>query len=333
MRRIIPYYSAADSDFLQGFTLSLSVRVINTIRSIARDPSLLIPLLALLVALPFFFMGGPDWMSGPLFRAVWDLGHIGFFAILVMLIQRRHPLDNWRLWLLVTLIVFAVGGVIEFLQTKVGRDGNWGDVLGNLTGAWLGLFWFQKSNRRVWLGRIAASLLLVVPLLTIGRLALLQYQSAQVFPLLCGFENSRDFTRWDGNLERTTDHVTQGQFAAKVTLRTSKIAKAALRQFFGDWSQYEYLAFDIYNPDTEPLNMTLRVHDARHELGNYSHSDRFNTRIVVEPGWNKYRFELQTIAEAPEGRTMELSLIRGVEIFTSGLTESRIIFLDNLRLE
>jgi Predicted integral membrane protein len=304
-----------------------------SIRSLARDPSIAIPLLALVTALPFFFIGGPDWMSGPLFRAVWDLGHIGFFALLLMLIQSRHPLDTWQKWLWVTLIVFSVGGAIEYLQTKVGRDGNWGDVLGNLTGAWLGLFWFQKSNWRVWLGRIAACILLIFPLLTVGRLALLQYQSAQLFPLLCGFENPRDFTRWDGNLEPSTEQVTQGKYSAKVTLGTSRFAKAALRQFFGDWSRYETLAFDIYNPDTEPLTMTLRVHDARHELGNYAHTDRFNTRILVEPGWNHFSFSTQSIAEAPEGRQMEMSLIRGVEIFTSGLTQERVIYLDNLRLE
>ncbi|HSX84531.1 MAG TPA: hypothetical protein VLE50_03955, partial [Cellvibrio sp.] len=269
----------------------------------------------------------------PLYRAVWDLGHIGFFAVLLMLIQRRHPLDNWRWWLWVTLVVFTAGGAIEFLQTKVGRDGNWGDVLGNLTGAWLGLFWFQKAKPLVWLGRVVACSLLVFPLLTIGRLALLQYQTAQVFPLLCGFEHPRDFTRWDGNLERSTEHVTQGQYAAKVTLGTQGFAKAALRQFFGNWGEYDYLAFDIYNPNAESLNMTLRVHDARHELGNYAHTDRFNTRIVLEPGWNEYRFALQTIADAPQGRKMELPLIRGVEIFASGLTEQKIIFLDNLRLE
>lgn len=307
--------------------------MLPSIRLLVRDPSLSIPLLALILALPFFFIGGPDWMSGPLYRAVWDLGHIGFFAVLLMLIQRRHPLDHWRWWLWVTLIVFAVGGVIEFLQTKVGRDGNWGDVLGNLTGAWLGLFWFQKPKPWVWLGRAAACFLLMFPLLTVGRIGLLQYQTAQIFPLLCGFEHPRDISRWDGNIERTTEHITQGQFAAKVQLGTTGFAKAALRQFFGDWSGYQTLAFELYNPDSEPLNMTLRVHDARHELGNYAHTDRFNTRIILEPGWNYYRFDLQTIAAAPQGRTMELSLIRGVEIFASGLTQPKTIFLDNLRLE
>lgn len=272
-------------------------------------------------------------MSGPLYRAVWDLGHIAFFAILLMLVQRRHPLDSVTAWLTVTLVVFVVGGAIEYLQTKVGRDGNWGDVLGNLTGAWLGLFWFQRATRLVWLGRIAASVLLIAPLLVVGQLALLQYQVAREFPVISGFENPGDITRWDGDLEISSEFVTQGQGSLKVNLGTQRYAKAALRKFFGDWRHHRQLAFDIYNPDAEPLAMTLRVHDAQHERGRHLHVDRFNTRLMVEPGWNYYRFELKAIENSPRQRKMDMQLIRGVEIYAVRLPRPRVIYLDNLRLE
>lgn len=306
-----------------------------SVRNLIRDPSLSIPFVILIVALPFFFVGGPNWMSGPLFRAVWDLGHIVFFALLLLVIQRKHPLHKWYWWLLVTLVVLIVGASIEYLQTKVGRDGNWSDVLGNLTGAWLGLFWFQRPTRWVWIGRILACLLLMRPLMIVANLALLQYQVAQKFPLISSFEQASELTRWDGRLQRSTEHISEGSYSAQVSLGKRKYSKAALRKFFGDWRQHQYLAFDIYNPDAHPLSMSLRVHDAQHEQGSkaYQNNDRFNAPLMVEPGWNKFRVALKDIQHAPEGREMEMDLIRGVEIFTGPQDPPRVIYLDNLRLQ
>lgn len=307
--------------------------MLRSFQFIARDLSLFLPLLILVVALPFFFVGGPTWMSGPLYRALWDLGHIVFFFSLLMLVQKKYPLDSWRWWVAVTLSVFLMGLVIEYLQSRIGRDGNWGDVLSNLTGAWLGLFWFQKARAWVWVGRVIASALLLPSLLLVAKLALLQYQVAQEFPLISSFEQKSDVSRWDGEVARSREHASQGDYSLKVILGNQPYPRAALRKFFGDWRYHQQLAFDIFNPDAESLAMTLRVHDAKHEAGKNLLDDRFNTRLMIEPGWNYYRVKLSDIELAPRTRKMELHLIRGVEIFSSGFSPARTIYLDNLRLE
>lgn len=307
--------------------------LLRSLRSLVRDPSLFLPLLILVMALPFFFIGGPTWMSGPLFRALWDLGHLIFFATLLMAIQQKHPLASWRWWLTVTIAVFLVGAMIEYVQSKVGRDGNWGDILNNVTGAWLGLFWFQKARPLVWIGRVLALILMIPPLLIVIKLAVLQYQVAQDFPLLAGFEHEFDPGRWDGDVKRSSEYVSQGKYSLAVTLGNQEYPKAALRKFFGDWRHHQQLAFDIYNPARESIAMTLRVHDAEHELGKHESHDRFNIRFIVEPGWNHYQFNLNEIAHAPRGRKMKMDLIRGIEIYSARLSPERTIYLDNLRLQ
>src|SRR5690606_41013622 len=82
-------------------------------------------------------------------------------------------------------------------------------------------------------------------------------------------------------------HVTGVQTCAlpillKVELGTERYSGMGLRRFLGDWSHAEVLAFDLYNPDQEPLTMVVRVHDLEHELGDYALNDRFNTRLEID---------------------------------------------------
>src|SRR3954466_3177043 len=108
----------------------------------------------LLVACPFFFIGGPNYQSSSLFRAFWDWGHILFFSGLVVVVQPMVKMKGWRFGVLISLIVFVVGGIIEIVQSYTGRDGNWQDLLRDLSGAWLGLFWLQKATAWIWIGRV-----------------------------------------------------------------------------------------------------------------------------------------------------------------------------------
>src|SRR5690606_40574613 len=56
-----------------------SVRVLYDI--FRRDPSLFMLVTLVIIIAPFFFIGGPDKTSGPIFGAIWNLGHIIFFAL------------------------------------------------------------------------------------------------------------------------------------------------------------------------------------------------------------------------------------------------------------
>lgn len=100
----------------------------------------------LLMLLPLFFVGGPDWASRALYKSAWNLGHIGFFWLLITWLAplrsqpgQSHP--ERITWLVVTLAVLVAGGLVELAQGSLQRQADWHDMLRNLTGAWLALAW------------------------------------------------------------------------------------------------------------------------------------------------------------------------------------------------
>lgn len=298
-----------------------------------RDPSLFMLVTLVVIIAPFFFIGGPDKTSGPIFGAIWNLGHIIFFALVLMAVQIKSSLTSWRRWLLVTLIVFSLGCLIEYLQSKIGREANWQDVINNLAGAWFGMFWLQRANLMVWLARLAVLVLLVPPFAHLAQLVHSKYQAVQMFPVLADFEQDAQLHRWAGAGTRSIVQFAPDNRVLKVELGTERYSGMGLRRFLGDWSHAEVLAFDLYNPDQEPLTMVVRVHDLEHELGDYALNDRFNTRLEIHHGWNHFYFDVAQIQNAAATRKLDLQKIRGIEFFARELPKARVIFVDNLRLE
>lgn len=298
-----------------------------------RDPSLFMLVTLVVIIAPFFFIGGPDKTSGPIFGAIWNLGHIIFFALVLMAIQIKYSLSRWKSWLLVTLVVLCLGCLIEYLQSKIGREANWQDVINNLAGAWFGMFWLQRANLVVWIARLAVLVLLAPPFVNLVQLVHSKYQAMQMFPVLADFEQGAQMHRWAGPGTRSVVQFAPDNRVLKVELGTERYSGMGLRRFLGDWRNADSLAFDLYNPDQEPLTMVVRVHDLEHELGNYALNDRYNQRLEIHHGWNYFHIDMSEIQNAAVTRKLDLQKIRGIEFFARELPQTRVIYVDNLRLE
>ncbi len=290
-------------------------------------------LVMVLAALPLFFVGGPPWHAPPLYRALWDLGHILFFAVLLFWFQGVRPLTRWPQWLLALTLVFLAGGAIELLQARFGRDASWDDVFNNLLGAALGLFWGIPQRLSVSVARLLVALLLLIPVSGIFRLAWVQWQSAQAFPLLASFETSHDMLRWEGDIVRVREHARHGDYALRVTLGTEENARVSYDWYASDWRGYHWLKVDIYNPDDEHLPLMLRLHDLAHDQGDMEHDDRYNQALVIEPGWNHLAIPLDAVRQGPRGREMNMHQVRALVLFSISLPREREFYLDHLRLE
>lgn len=92
------------------------------------------------------------------------------------------------------------------------------------------------------------------------------------------------------------------------------------------------LKFRVYNPISEPLEITCRVHDWQHIRGPELYSDRFNQAYQLNQGWNSIKIDFKELSNAPESRRMDISQIQGVGIFSVQLPQPRIIYLDYIRL-
>lgn len=289
--------------------------------------------LLLLIAFPFFFIGGPDIYSTPFFRALWDCGHIFFFAGLVFALRRQLPHSRARATAILTLWVLVVGGGIEIIQASIGRDGNWQDLLRDLSGAWLGLFWLKKPNRLVWCARILVLLLVFPSFFKVYVTAQNQRYAEKIFPLIADFEIDRNLHGIQGNIELNSKFFSQGQHSLKVHLTTEHYAEVSFSDFFNSWQGYRELAMDIYNPDIQPLRLTIRVDDRLHYLSDFNYSDRFNQRLHLVPGWNSIKIPVADIENAPATRKLRLDAIQSMIIFAVKLPEARDIYLDNIRLQ
>lgn len=294
--------------------------------------------LFVLIVVPFFFMGGPDAFSSILLKSVWNFGHIIFFAVFMLLIQSFLPLVRWKDWLLVTLLAIGLGIAIEFAQRFVGRDSSWDDVLHNLFGVWLGLFWGQKPTCRVWVLRFA-SLVCVLPSLSLVLdTAWGDVVMRQQFPLVNSFESRHEMQQIRASLARATvrqiDKVTRhGHLSLSVTLSTEKYAGINLLGPYGDWSDYQFLAMDFYNPGSERLELVIKISDYQHDAGTNQHGDRFNYPVVLMTGWNQVRIDLNDIRSAPAGRSMQMDRITGLAVFALQLPAPREFYWDNIRLQ
>jgi len=287
------------------------------------------------------FVGGPDYYSPRSFKHFWDIGHILYFALLAGLLCRWRPVSRLSpasQWAIILFITLLLGVSIELLQYGTTRTPDTGDVLRDLTGSLLVLVFSPLGSKLQAAGRPALRfVVLVLALAQLWPLAKSLTDEAiarHQFPLLSGFETPFEIDRWSGNAGlsvETKTLVAEGRLL-KLSLTTDQYSGAALNYFDGNWTSARTLKFSLYNPDARPLQITCRIHDLQHADGNEEYQDRFNRSFVLAQGWNRIEIDLNEVQQSPAGRSMDMSRIRGLGLFTVSLPAPRILYLDEVRL-
>lgn len=303
----------------------------------ARLTRVLLTLLAVIMA-PCFFIGGPDWVSLDIVRQLWNFGHIAFFALCTVLIHQYVSLAHWSRWLFLSLVVLIIGIIIEQVQGIIGRHKSWQDVFYNLTGVWLGLFWFLKPSPGVWMGRIWALVAFMPAFLAVLMSAYGYWSLQQQMPVINSFETGMEIQQLHFNPERVQvmqmkNHATQGLFSLAVTLNPARYSGVRVAVPVSDWSPYQQLQMDFFNPEPELLIVMLRISDRQHDRGENRFDDRFNQLITLKPGWNHIAIPLSRIRTAPKARAMNLDEVSSIGLFASNLPAPREFFWDYLFLK
>ena len=288
------------------------------------------------------FVGGPDYYSSRSFKHAWDIGHILYFALLTFLLYRWEPVSRRPLaeqWTIILVITFLAGASIELMQYGTTRTPDTGDVLRDLTGSLLVLVFgppgakLQPASLRLFLqfSVFALSLLQVWP---VARSLVDEAIARHQFPLLSGFETPFEIDRWQGSAGLTVESLAPAFDVRllKLSLTTDQYSGATLSYFDGDWTSGRTLLISLYNPDTSPLQITCRIHDLLHEDGDEEYEDRFNRSFLLVPGWNRIQIDLKDVQESPAGRSMDMSRIRGLGLFTVKLPAPRTLYIDEVRL-
>lgn len=287
----------------------------------------------LLIGLPFLFMEGPLSRDAALDRALWDLGHIVYFALAIMALRSRLDMRTWPHWLAISLAVFIISIMLEYLRYDIGHQQDWSDIERNLVGAWLGIFWFNAGTPQVWTGRIIATGLFAHQLSLVILAALTIFRLDAQLPRLGSFENDYELAWWDGPVSLSDERAWQGRRSLAVALDAGEYQSVRMISPPRDWSAYNRLSLAIYNAKLTPLTLTVRIDDHRSLDSNVAFGQRFNESFIVEYGWNLVQIPLHPPEDFNGEQLIDLSDIAQLEIFAVDLTQPRRIHLDQLRLE
>ena len=295
---------------------------------------------AALLCAVLLFVGGPDYDSLRSFRYVWGVGHLLCFALWTYLYSVWRVDASFRRIFFETLfLTIIIGGMTELIQSGIGREASWQDLGNDVIGSCIGSLFFTQARKKLpalhlKIFQLPVLLLMLWSLFPVGKVLVDDLVSWQQFPILSNFETVFEITRWNGSAKRNIDHQIHfsGQSSLRLNLSTQRYSGIGLKDFPRNWSDYKAVSLQVFNPDTEPLTLYLRIHDQQHRLHNNAYSDRYNGTFNILPGWNHLQVSLADVAKAPKNRELDLSHVAGLILFVGKLDKPRTIYLDEVKL-
>jgi hypothetical protein len=209
------------------------------------------------------------------------------------------------------------------------------DVLGSATAiVFLSPARFEMQKLALRGAQVAAVSLVVLQSLPLARIVIDNGIAWKQFPVLSDLETPFEITRWTSRSAISVDHeiARKGRASLRVPLTTEEYSGASLQYFVSNWEGYATLRLSIYSESGDPSVVTISVCDEQHVRTGRAHSDRFNGRFTLRPGWNDIDVPLAQIRNAPATRTLDLRSVREVSVIASSLPAPRVIHVDNVHL-
>ena len=271
-------------------------------------------------------------------RTIENAGHVPLFllATIAVLVVLRHDfrVEGARLYALSGLIGIGAGLLSEIVQRPLRRDASWEDVFTDAVGVVCALALFALFDRRGGVGRatriaalfvaLACIVMYLEPLVSMTRAYL--HRDGQ-FPVLANFSSSTELY-WVVGFGVNRDIV---RGALDVDFDAEPFPGVSFHEPVPDWRTFKTLLIDVENPEVEPLNLGVRVHDRRHGK---MFTDRFNRRFELAPTERRtLAIELEDIRRGPRERLMDMGHISDITLFRGSKTGSRRVRIYSLRLE
>lgn len=182
-------------------------------------------------------------------------------------------------------------------------------------------------------------------IVTLLLLALEQTASAQQTKLLCGFEGQQPPRIWEyntGEPQLVKEGVTQGKTALQLTFAAGSGNWGAYLVTFRlprDWSGYDALVLDVWNPNDKPIPAYLLIGDRAWQESGGSYWNRHNSSRSFPPGQTAWQIPLDGLYRGEAGsrnndidRNIDSDSIVRLDLgFGTKGTGGRVV-IDNLRL-
>jgi hypothetical protein len=304
--------------------------------------SLVWPLLVMAALFAFLLLVSFD--PGPylVVEKGFDFGHLllfGAVSLVLLAILKRGGDRSARPYGKAFLLTVGLGLATEIVQVFIpARSFELGDLLYDSLGA-LGFLSVRYVARERGVAKgvrmavlAGCSIGVAVAFLPVVQAAIDALYMQTGFPRLASFERNTGVEGWRANhgiLSRTQEQATHGAHSMKVVLEPGRYAGFGTRHMIRDWRGYETLALDIVLPGTEPLTLTLAIHDAHYDA---SRGPPFQQKFSLHPGLNTLRISLKEIQNAPKARKTDMRAVSVFRLYTENLAEKRTLYLDNVRL-
>ena len=151
--------------------------------------------------------------------------------------------------------------------------------------------------------------------------------------VLSDFESEADLDRvqWRCHtlFSLSDENVTHGNKSLQLQLYPSDYPGITFELPMHNWSSYEILSLDIYNPQEEVLSLAMRIDDMK---GYPDYDDRYNSSFPIKPGMNHLRIPLASLSTSGTKRGIDLKNIYRCLIFMVKPRKKSILYIDYVHL-
>ena len=144
-------------------------------------------------------------------------------------------------------------------------------------------------------------------------------------------EDELDRVQWQCHTlcSLSDENATHGNKSLRLELYPADYPGIAFQLPTHNWSRYESLSLDIFNPANESLSITMRIDDAK-DYPDYE--DRYNQSFPIQPGLNHLRIPLASMITSGTKRSINLNNIQRCLIFMVQPHKKRILYIDHVHL-
>lgn len=245
------------------------------------------------------------------------------------------------LYILVLGLGLGLGAGIEILQRHIGREASkydlFLDFLGILAGILISLSYELKKRIR-WVCRALAGILVLAAFTQPVLWWYAQIQRDKAFPLITDFDSYWTARFVEARFKGQVEFVTSPRGWNQNSTQVGKIIFSprgrwpgiSIRSVYQNWTEYTSLNFEIFSDQQTPVELEFRVDD---EFHNNQADDRFQQRLIIKPGLNRFSIPIADIRDAPAERTLNLTRIQKLMWYYHRPKSINHVYIDNIYLK
>ena len=151
--------------------------------------------------------------------------------------------------------------------------------------------------------------------------------------VLSDFESEADLDRVQWRCHTlcslSEENATHGNKSLQLELYPSAYPGIAFELPMHNWSKFEILSLDIFNPQDESIFITMRIDD---EEDYPDYEDRYNHSFTINPGMNHLSIPLNSMSTSSTGRRINLKSICRCLIFMPHPRKKHLLYMDHVFL-